>query len=208
MITGDLAAGKVGRLAEILKSGGVVVLPTDTIYGFHCISTSGPAVERIMRLKGKTGRSAFILLVSNMEMADRLVADWPGDSRELLKRSWPAPLTAVLPAGGRVSPGLAPDGRVALRIPALSLLRRLIERAGAPLISTSVNISGKKPLSRIRDIMKDFPGLDAYISRMGRPCSLPTTVVDFSAAPFRILRQGGHILKVPSRSGASGGRKS
>lgn len=206
MITGYLAAGKIGRLAEILKSGGLAVLPTDTIYGFHCVSTSQPAVERIMRLKGRTGRSAFILLVSKMEMADRLVADWPGESRELLERSWPAPLTAVLPAGDRVPAGLAPDGRVALRIPALSQLRRLIERAGAPLISTSVNISGKKPLSRIRDIMKDFPGLDAYISRMGRPCSLPTTVVDFSATPFRILRQGGHVLKVPSRSGVPGRR--
>jgi L-threonylcarbamoyladenylate synthase len=208
MITGHLEPGKMGRLAEILKSGGVAVLPTDTIYGFHCISTSGPAVERIMQLKGKTGRSPFILLVSNMDMADSLVADWPGESRKLLERSWPAPLTAVLPAGSRVSPGLAPDGRVALRIPALSPLRRLIERAGAPLISTSVNISGKKPISRIRDIMKDFPGLDAYISRMGRPGSLPTTVVDFSAIPFRILRQGGHVLKIHSRSGASGRRKS
>lgn len=207
MITGYLVAGKMGRLAEILRSGGIMVLPTDTIYGLHCISSSGPAVDRIMRLKGRTGRSAFILLVSNMEMADRFVEDWPGESRELLERSWPAPLTAVLPAGGRVSPGLAPDGRVALRIPALSPLRRLIEQTGAPLISTSVNISGKKPLSRIKDIIRDFPGLDAYISRMGRPCSLPTTVVDFSAAPFKILRQGGHVLKVPSRSGAPGRRK-
>ncbi len=208
MITGRLAAGKIGRLAEILKSGGVAVLPTDTIYGFHCISTCGPAVERIMRLKGRTGRSPFILLVSNMEMADRFVADWPGESRDLLERSWPAPLTAVLPAGGSVPPGLAPEGRVALRIPDFAPLRRLIERVGAPLISTSVNISGKKPLSRIREIIKDFPGLDAYISRIGRPCSLPTTVVDFSAIPFRILRQGGHPLKIPSRSVAPGRRKS
>ncbi len=197
MITGYLTSENMGRLAAVLKSGGVAVLPTDTIYGFHCIASSGPAVERIKGLKGRGGRGAFILLVSSMAMADRLVSDWPGEARELLERSWPAPLTAILPAGGEVSSGITPDGRVAVRIPGFSPLRSLIARTGAPLISTSVNISGKRPLTRIKEIMEAFPGLEAYISKIGRPSPLPTTVVDFSCFPFGIKRQGGYIFKMP-----------
>ncbi|MDD3642400.1 MAG: Sua5/YciO/YrdC/YwlC family protein, partial [Candidatus Krumholzibacteria bacterium] len=78
----------IARLAVILRDGGVAVLPTDTIYGFHCDAARPAAVRRIRRLKGR-GAGGFILLAASIDMASELVSRWPGRSRPILDRLWP-----------------------------------------------------------------------------------------------------------------------
>ncbi|HER42895.1 MAG TPA: threonylcarbamoyl-AMP synthase [Candidatus Eisenbacteria bacterium] len=189
-LRGYLAESNVAGVAALLRGGGVAVLPTDTIYGLHCAASDAAAVRRIRKIKGRGSGSAFILLVSDMEMADRVVARWPRGARELLSRIWPAPLTAILPASEGIDAAPASKGTVAVRIPALRELRRCIERVGCPLVSTSVNPSGQKPLTKMSEIRREVPGLDAYISQRGRPASKPSTIVDMTAAPPRLVRQG------------------
>jgi len=187
---GYLCRATIPAVAALLASGGVAVLPTDTIYGFHCSASIPEAVERIRGLKGRGAGEGFILLAADTKMADSVVARWPGSSRALLAEIWPAPVTAILPARMGLDPHLAPRGSVAVRVPAHRELRSLIRRLGGPVVSTSVNISGCPPVTRIADARRRFPGLDAYISRRGRQSAFPSTIVDFRFGTPRLVRAG------------------
>ena len=191
-LTGKLDSFTLNPLAALLSEGGVAVLPTDTSYGCHCIAPSRVAIERIRELKGRGREGGFILLACSMEMADRLVSSWPGDSRETLSKIWPAPLTTILPAAEHIEEILAPRGKIAVRIPSFVDLRALIQKVGHPFVSTSVNITASVPLTRMSEIMKAFPGLEAYISQRGRPSTQPSTIVDFTTQPPKLLRPGRH----------------
>jgi L-threonylcarbamoyladenylate synthase len=189
-VSGRLGRSSIRRAVAALAAGGVAVLPTDTIYGFHCAVSNGRGIELILKLKGRAARTGFIVLASDAAMARALVARWPGDSERTLRRIWPASLTAVLPARRNLSPPLAPKGKIAVRIPALADLRRVIRALGEPLVSTSVNRSGQAPLTRIADIRRSFPGLGAYLSRRGRSPALPSTIVDFTGEAETLVRAG------------------
>jgi len=191
-VSGSLGRSSIRRAAAVLASGGIAVLPTDTIYGFHCAVSNRRAIELILELKGRRERGGFILLAASAAMAGTLVARWPGGSRNALIRIWPAPLTAILPARRTLSALLSPGGRVAVRVPARADLRALIEAVGEPIVSTSVNLSGREPMTRIADIRRAFPGLGGYLSRRGRSSALPSTIVDFTVgAPF-LVRAGSY----------------
>ena len=194
-LTGYLTLSLITRIAAVISEGGVAVLPTDTIYGFHCAASRLDGIARIREIKDCGGRSGFIILASGIDMVDSLVERWPGKSRKFLARIWPAPLTAILPASGENPEVLAPRGTLAVRVPELAELRALIRRVGEPLVSTSVNISGKEPLSRIGEIKRAFPGLDAYASRRGMSRKSPSTVVDFTTDPPRVVRSGGYLWR-------------
>jgi L-threonylcarbamoyladenylate synthase len=191
-VSGYFGRPAVRSVAALLAAGGVAVLPTDTIYGFHCGVSNRPAIETILAMKGKRARSGFILLVADAAMADDIVARWPGASRQTLERIWPAPLTAILPAGGTLSPLVSPRGKVAVRIPARADLRALVAAIGEPVVSTSVNLSGRSPMTGIAAIRRAFPGLGGYLSRRGRAAALPSTVVDFTVSPPLLVRAGGY----------------
>ncbi len=190
ILKGYLTRSLAARVAAVLASGGVAVLPTDTIYGLHCAASRLDAVERIRKLKGRSRGIGYILLAADARMAERVVSRWPGEARGILSRLWPAPLTAILPARRRLPAALAPRGAVAVRVPADAALRALVAAVGEPLVSTSANVSGGRPLARIGDIERAFPGLDAYVSRRGRSPAAPSTIVDFRRARPSLVRRG------------------
>ena len=189
-VKGYLEGWNIDVVASRLMSGGVAVLPTDTIYGFHCVYSKLSSLDRIRRLKGRSEYAGFILLVSSLEMADRIVGRWPTGARDILGSLWPAPVTAILPASNKIPAALRPKGGVAVRIPAMPSLLALIEKTGEPLVSTSVNRSEQTPVNRIGEIMRMFPGLDAYISRRGSGSRIPSTVIDITGKEPRIVRSG------------------
>ena len=191
-LRGYLTRSTISKVAAVLRDGGVAVLPTDTIYGLHCIASDMSAVRYIRNIKRRGKGTGFIILASDMEMTDGLVGRWPPGAREMLSSIWPAPLTAILPASRSVAPSIAPKGKAAVRIPAQPELRRCIEQTGHPLVSTSVNIAGERAMTRISEIMTRMPDLDAYISQRGRPGTKPSTIVDMTSAPPRLLRPGRH----------------
>jgi L-threonylcarbamoyladenylate synthase len=191
----------IARCAAVLRGGGVAVLPTDTIYGFHCAASRPEAVRRIRRLKGRSA-GGFILLAASLEAAEPFVSRWPEGSREILSELWPGPVTAILPADGSVDPALSPGGRVALRVPRHASLSALITRTGTPLVSTSANRRGEAPLSRISEIREAFPGLDAYIGRNGPGARFPSTIIDLSGPAPVIVREGASLSRVRALVGA------
>jgi len=200
-VKGYLEGRNIDKVATILRSGGVAVLPTDTIYGFHCMYSNRPSVDRIMSLKGRSRSVGLILLASSLGMVDRLVDRWPAGARDILGSLWPAPVTAILPASRRIPAALRPKGGVAVRIPAMDSLIELIKRTGEPLVSTSVNRSGKPPLVMIGEIKRIFPGLEACISRRGPGSRSPSTLVDLTGREALIVRQGKYARRVASAFG-------
>ena len=189
-LRGRLEGKNIDRAAGILRSGGVAVLPTDTIYGFHCACSSREAIDRIIRLKGRRKSAGLILLASSPGMAEKLVSKWPPGAEKGLRTVWPAPVTAILPASEDLPVVLRPKGKVAVRVPDMPELLRLIRRAGEPLVSTSVNRTGEPPLNSMAAILREFSGLDAYLGRIRPGGRAPSTIVDLTGKRPEIVRQG------------------
>ena len=169
------------RLAELLAAGGVAIMPCDTIYGI--VGPAPASQDRLRELKGR-GEKSFLQLIAGAHWLERF-----GELAlpETLAGYWPGPLTLIFPAG---------QGSVALRVPADPRLRLLLERLDSPLYSTSVNRTGQPALWRIADILEQFEAVvDLVVDAGDLPGRLPSTIVDVSRRPFRVLRQG--ALSIP-----------
>jgi len=165
----------IGPIADILQRGGVALLPTDTIYGLHAVAANEAAVARIAQLKGRDDKP-FVVIAATADQLRAFGAEIP----KALDDLWPARLTAVVRRG---------SGTVAARVPDLAWLRQLLETTG-PLVSTSVNRSGDPPISSIDQVAKELAaGIDAALDA-GRQEGEPSTIVDFTGAAPRILREG------------------
>lgn len=182
---------------ELLKNGGIVVLPTDTLYGFSAALSSQHAVRRISEIKGhSSGGKQFIVLASSIDMVGRYTWSFGCAGRDTLARIWPAPLTAVLPAG-ETCPEWMGD-TIAFRVPALEALRRLIARLGEPVVSTSVNRSGSPPLDTLGEINRRFG--DAVDMIVGAPPihrRVVSTIVDLTGDRPAVLREGAYDWEAP-----------
>lgn len=171
------------RTALELERGGVVIMPTDTIYGFSGLI--GKTAEAIARIKGRDEEKPFIALIAEPSDIYRYTdAKIP----EHILKLWPAPLTLVVPLKGH--------GTQAFRCPADPWLRNVIAAAGDAVYSTSVNRSGTPPLSNIEAICKEFEEAVALIVEDGDLVGVPSTVVDLSGSIPQILRQGAIVIEL------------
>ncbi len=183
----------LAEIGEILKGGGVVAYPTDTIYGLGCDPLSQPSLERIYSLKGRGRDHGWPLLVL-LDSSTRL-GGWsdeiPDAARGLL-RHWPAPLTLVMRVR-RDLPGTLLRGGATLgfRVPASRLCRAICMAAGGALTSTSANRSGSPPLEDPEEIASEFAAdLDALVDAGALPPSLPSTVVRCEGDAAELIRPG------------------
>ena len=164
-------------LVEVLQRAGVAIMPCDTIYGFLGIA---PQTEgRIRELKGRQEKS-FLRLIPDLNWLPRYTsASLPRE----LSSYWPGALTVIFPAKD--------TGTAALRIPDDPLLLQLMRRLNRALFSTSVNASGKPALWRIQDICSTFESrVDLVVTAGDRPEGVPSTIIDITQTPFRLLRRG------------------
>ncbi|MCF7928591.1 MAG: L-threonylcarbamoyladenylate synthase [Spirochaetales bacterium] len=168
----------VSKAVEYCTDGKVVILPTDTIYGFHGLV---PGSEDIIRdLKGRGEDSPFLQLLPSVEWFMRMSAFKPDSA---LLELWPGPLTLVTE--------LKDGESVAYRVPAAPFMSEFLSKLKAPVYSTSVNRSGEPPMNRINDIFREFGKEVPLIVDAGdRLDSKPSTLVDIRVEPYRILRQG------------------
>ncbi len=142
MRSGEDPHETVSQIVSALTSGGIVIYPSDTVYGL--LSGTDPlSVERLRGIKGSSAERPFILLVSGLEMAETLADCSDPEIRGIMQTRWPGRLTLVLPALETCPQCVtAQDGTVALRHPAHRLSNMIISRYGNPLVSTSANVSG------------------------------------------------------------------
>ena len=161
---------QIAEVAEVLLAGGVVLMPTDTIYGLHALPRAAP---RIAAIKGRDESKRFVTIAAAPEQLDIDIPD-------ALRSVWPAPLTAVLRSG---------DSTIAVRVPDLAWLRALLKKTG-PLISTSANPSGQPPVSDPSDLPPTLvESIDGIVDG-GRCEGKASTIVDFTETEPRFIREG------------------
>ena len=149
----QLQGGLPEKCVEILRTGGVLVYPTETYYALGCSANNAIAVEAIFTVKSRPGNKALPLLAANMEQAVQ-AADFSAYPEAFLKRFWPGPLTVLAP--GRNVPGalLNAQGQLAIRVSSHVPARQLAAASAFPLVATSANIAGREPVSNARDLDK------------------------------------------------------
>ena len=181
----------IARAAAVIRCGGVVAYPTDTLYGLAADPTSPLAVSRLFALKGRPASSAIPLIA-----ADELqVASWAGQLSEtahaLARQWWPGPLSLVLPAlPGLCEQLLAGGDSVAVRVPAHPVAVALARAVGRPITATSANPSGAPPTARPDELVALLPGLDAVLDAGPAPGGPPSTIVDVTTGVARLVRAG------------------
>lgn len=181
------------RAAAIIKSGGVVAVPTETVYGLAANGLDEAAIERIYEAKGRPETKPISLFIENLRAADGMVRDVPEGAYKLAETFFPGPLTLILKKGEKVPDILTAGGdTVGVRCPDNTLTRQIMRLCGVPLTGTSANISGMPDANDISDIMAYFAGKIPAAVDGGR-CGggMPSTVLDMTRETPRILRQGG-----------------
>lgn len=151
-----------------LRQGGVILYPTDTVWGLGCDATDERAVERIFRIKKRAAAKSLVLLACDMDMVARYVKQIPDIAIDLVEVN-DAPMTVIYPgAQGLAANVIAEDGSVGIRIPAVpeedggdefssgAFCRQLVRRFGRPLVSTSANVSGEATPLRFREIAEEI----------------------------------------------------
>ena len=175
-------------IASILLGGGVVLMPTDTIYGLHALAGHANAIQRIVDMKGRGEDKPFVVVGSSLEQLEQLGATFSRSTREILDQLWPGPLTAIVPLR---SPIAASRGAatIAVRVPALDSLREILQQTG-PLASTSANRSGEPPMVDPKSLSRDLhDAVDAIVDEGPREGE-PSVIVDFTGAEPRFIREG------------------
>ncbi len=167
------------KIASVLLNNGIAIMPCDTIYGI--VSLTGESEERIRDIKGRDGDKPFIRLIGSGE-------DLPLFTDAVIKQEvldlWPCPLTLIVPSKN--------GDTVALRVPEDPYLLDLLKIIRQPVVSTSVNFSGKPALNRIGEIKESFETMVDLIVDGGDLCddAAPSTILDVTVKPYRILRYG------------------
>jgi L-threonylcarbamoyladenylate synthase len=193
MKTELLNENDIARAAEIIKSGGLVAIPTETVYGLGANALDEEAVRKIFEVKGRPADNPLIIHVSSAAELNKWCADIPSAAFLLARRFWPGPLTLLLDKKP-VIPSIVTAGlkTVAIRCPDHRLTLELIRRSGVPIAAPSANPSGKPSPTTAHHVMGDIGGkIEAVLD--GGPCrvGLESTIVDMTVSPPRILRPGG-----------------
>jgi L-threonylcarbamoyladenylate synthase len=182
MIT-PISSTSISTAAGILNAGGVVVIPTDTVYGIAAHPGQKDAVARICTLKGRPTGKPIALLASDSAAVDQFGAIFPRLAKRLASLYWPGALTLVLPCG---------DGFEGFRVPAHDGARELIAACGGVLRVTSANLSGEMPATSAVSALKDV-GLEADLVLDGgvSPGGVPSTVVKVATdGKLTVIREG------------------
>ena len=180
----------IPRALEILRAGGLVAFPTDTVYGLGCLAFDQAAIESIYVAKDRPLEKAIPILIADVDDLDRVAYDVPELARRLASRFWPGPLTLVVPKRVDLPAAVSATATVGVRVPDHEAARTLLRAAG-PMAVTSANLSGRASPRAVSEVIAQLNGriplvLDGGETRGG----VPSTVVDVSGARPVILREG------------------
>lgn len=184
----------IEEAARIVREGGVVLYPSDTIHGLGCHPFDERAVRRLFEIKGRPEEKGVLLLIPDMSWVPKLCIDVPKVFDELADRFWPGPVTMLF----QVRPGILPalvvgrEGKVGLRCPDLDYLLRWMQAIPGPLVSTSANRSGEPPpesVKALRELFADRVDLFLEGEEPAEPVRA-STVVDLTRTPPVVVRRG------------------
>jgi L-threonylcarbamoyladenylate synthase len=183
-------ATKIGQALRILKNGGIVAFPTDTVYGVGSLAFDNAAIESIYAAKDRPVEKAIPILIADLDDIHKVADDIPDMALRFAVRFWPGPLTCVVPKKPILPPAVSAAPTVAVRIPDHADARALLRAAG-PMAVTSANISGQPSSSTAQEVYDQLKGRIPLILDGGKtPGGLPSTLVDCTGEKPVILREG------------------
>ncbi len=182
----------VARAVKLLRAGGVVALPTETVYGLAANAFDAGAVQRIFDIKGRPAHNPVIVHVASLEMARRCVAHWPPLADALARAFWPGPLTLILPRANVIPEAVTAGGpTVGVRWPAHPFIQAVIRECGFPLAAPSANSSNRLSPTNAAHVNRGLGDKIPLIVDGGQSqVGIESTVLDLTARPPRILRPG------------------
>lgn len=193
----DLVTTDVGRAAAAIRRGGLVAMPTETVYGLAADATNPAAVARIFEIKGRPADHPLIVHLADSGQLDEWAAVVPGPARLLVAAAWPGPLTIILPrAVGVLDVVTGGHDTVGLRVPAHPVAHRLLDAVGVGLAAPSANLFGAVSPTTAGHVLDDLgdrldPGRDVILDGGACPVGVESTIVDCAVSPPQILRAGG-----------------
>lgn len=190
----------IHRALRVLRKGGLVAFPTDTVYGLGALAFDGTAVESIYLAKDRPIEKAIPILIGDEKDLGKLSDDISKDVRRLVSRFWPGPLTVIVPKKPTLPHSVSATATVGVRVPDHPVARKLLRDAG-PMAVTSANISGQSSPSTAQEVLDQLNGrIELIIDGGSTPGGVPSTLVDCTGSEIKVLREGpislGQILAV------------
>ena len=180
----------IQQVLEVLQQGGLVAIPTDTVYGLGALVFDVAAVERIYTAKGRPGEKAIPVLIGDPLELEKIVLEIPENAAILAEHFWPGPLTLVFPKLPGLPAAVASGATIGVRIPDHRLARALLQQTG-PMAVSSANLSGMPNPMTAGEVMEQLDERIDLILDGGRtPGGMPSTVVDCTGQDPQILREG------------------
>lgn len=174
----------IKKAARIIKEGGLVAFPTETVYGLAADYLNNKAIERLYDVKRRPKNKPFTIHIADIDALKKLSCRICPFSKELMERFWPGPLTFILN-------NIKNDEKVGVRMPGNKVALEFISLCSTPIAAPSANISGKTPPSSAEDVLRDLDGMIDLVLDGGRvDIGVESTVIDMSALPYRIIREG------------------
>jgi L-threonylcarbamoyladenylate synthase len=184
------ATGVLDRALEILRTGGIVAFPTDTVYGLGALAFDDEAVRSLYAAKGRELEKAIPILLADAAGLERVSDEVPLLARRLAARFWPGPVTLIVRKNPRVPNAVSASDTVGARVPDHPVVLRLLQAAG-PMAVTSANASGQPSPTTAKDVLEQLHGWIPLILDGGRsPGGIPSTVIDCTKPEPIILRAG------------------
>lgn len=184
----------VEEAVGIIRHGGTVIFPTDTVYGLGCDATNEEAVKRVFKIKKRANNKPVPVVISDLEIAKKL-AYFNSKTEEMLLAIWPGPITVLLEKK-QVLPEIVTAGQatIGLRIPDYKITHFLAAKCGVPLVATSANISDQPESNKIEAVLEQFINEpykpDLVLNAGDLKCSEPSTILDLSKGKPTIVRVG------------------
>jgi len=174
---------KIAVAAKVIREGGLVVFPTETVYGIAANLLDRKAVERLYRVKARPEGKPFTVHISDIDMIRDMGCAITGTAGKLMAEFWPGPLTIILKSHK--------GWKIGFRMPANKIALELIKASGVPVVAPSANLSGRSAPVTAEEAMADLEGkVDMVIDGGRAEIGLESTVVDMTVNPFKVLRAG------------------
>ena len=188
----SFSSSELEQAVKEIQSGGVVMIPTDTLYGLAVDPRNRNAIERLFTVKGRAPSSAVAMICADLEQVEREFGLLSDLAKEVSRLFWPGPLTMVIDGNNLMkNNGISLDGSVGVRVPSHPVARALAHAVGHPITATSANRSGERAPQAVAEASKTILESVGLILDAGELIGgLPSTIVDVRTKPVRLVRVG------------------